>query len=103
MTEYTTAATTDEITPDEGILVEVNGHPIALFEVDDEYYAISNTCTHRGGSLCDGMVTGTMVTCPLHGAAFDITTGDAMGPPASEPVQQYDIKVDGEEIRLAVD
>lgn len=103
MPSYATVATTDDLSAGEGILVDVDGESIALFEVDDGYYAISNTCTHSGGSLCDGMVTGTMVTCPLHGAAFDITSGDVMGPPASEPVEQYDVTVDGDEIRVAVD
>jgi nitrite reductase/ring-hydroxylating ferredoxin subunit len=102
MSEYVTVATTDEFEAADSLLVEVEGRPVALFEVDGEYYAIGNTCTHEGGSLCDGMLVDTMVTCPLHGAAFDVTSGEAIGPPADEPVEDYDVTVADGEIRISV-
>ena len=87
--------------PDGGaIAVEVNGQRVALFHVDGNYYAIADACTHRGGSLSDGAVSGTTVTCPLHGATFDITNGNVLGPPAAGGVTGYKVQVEGSEISV---
>jgi len=80
--------------------VEVNGKQVALFNVDDQYYAIDDTCTHAGGSLSEGDVAGTTVTCPLHGAEFNITNGEVLGEPAEEGVKSYKVQLDGEEIKI---
>ena len=82
------------------IAVEVNGKQIALFNVNDQYYAIDDTCTHAGGSLSEGEVKGTTVTCPWHGAEFNITDGEVLGAPAPEGVKSYKVRLDGEEIQI---
>ena len=73
---------------------------IALFHLGGQYYAIGNTCTHRGGPLCEGEVEGTTVTCPWHGAQFDITTGKNLAPPAPAAVARYNVRVVGERIEI---
>jgi len=80
--------------------VEVNGKQIALFNVDDKYYAIDDTCTHAGGTLSDGNVIGTVVTCPWHGATFDITNGEVLSDPAPEGVKSYTVHLEGEDIKI---
>ena len=80
--------------------VEVNGKKIALFNVDDKYYAIDNACTHVGGSLAEGSVDGNEVTCPLHGATFDITSGKVTGEPAEDDVKGYNVIIEGEDIKI---
>ena len=80
--------------------VEVNGKQIALFNVDDEYYAIDDTCTHAGGSLSEGDVVGTTVTCPFHGAEFNISNGEVLGEPAEEAVKSYKVHIEGESISI---
>ena len=80
--------------------VEVNGKQIALFNVGDQYYAIDDTCTHAGGSLSEGDVAGTTVTCPFHGAEFNITNGEVLGEPAEEGVKSYKVHLEGEEIKI---
>ena len=55
---------------------------------------------HRGGALSEGEVDGTVVTCPLHGATFDITTGSVLGRPAPEGVVSYRVQVDGNDIKV---
>ena len=80
--------------------VEADGRRIALFNSDGSYYAIDDVCTHRGGSLSEGEVNGTVVTCPWHGATFDITTGNALEPPATEGVVSYRVQVDGNDIKV---
>lgn len=97
MAEFVTVASTDDLAPGEGMAVSVDGEGIALFNVDGEYHAIANGCTHVGGSLGNGRVHGGTVTCPLHGATFDIETGAVCSPPAENPVRTYDVRVvDGE-------
>ena len=57
-------------------------------------------CTHQGGPLSEGEVEGTVVTCPWHGATYDITTGSVLGPPAPEGVVSYKVQVDGNDIKV---
>ena len=85
-----------------GISTEVQGKRIAVFHVNGQYYAIDDECTHAGGSLAEGSVDGNEVTCPLHGATFDITNGQATGEPAEEGVTSYKVVVEGEDIKIEV-
>ncbi len=93
-------AETNEVPPGTAKAVDLEGRPVALFNIDGTYYAIDDTCTHRGGSLSEGAVEGTIVTCPLHGATYDVTTGNVLGPPASEGVAHYNVQVDGNDIKV---
>ena len=80
----------------------VEGQRIALFNVEGVYYAIGDSCTHRGGALSEGDVQGTKVTCPLHGADFDLKTGAALGPPAQQGVPSYKVVVEGDDIKVEI-
>ena len=86
MADFVKAARTTAIEPDQARLVEVKGKQIALFNVDGQFFALDNTCTHRGGPLADGEVLGHEVTCPWHGATFDVRTGGVVGRRPSEPL-----------------
>jgi nitrite reductase (NADH) small subunit len=59
----------------QGRPVTVAGQEIAIFNLGDRFLAIDNKCPHQGGPLCDGIVSGTTVVCPLHGWRFDLTSG----------------------------
>ena len=83
-------------------MVEVEGHKIALFRVNGAFYALSDTCTHRGGPLSEGDVEGAEVTCPWHGAKFDISTGAVLGAPAREGVKSYPVRVTGADVEIEV-
>ena len=102
MANFVKVAMTDEIAPGQTRQVEVNGKQIALFNVDGQFFALDNTCTHRGGPLAEGEVSGHEVTCPWHGGRFDIRTGEAVGPPAPEAVARYGVRVTGTDIEVAV-
>jgi len=84
-------ATTDEVPVGEGRVVEAEGRSLALFNVGGTFYAIDNTCPHRGGPLGDGDLEGTVVTCPWHAWRWDVTTGANSNNPAVQvacfPVQ----------------
>jgi 3-phenylpropionate/trans-cinnamate dioxygenase ferredoxin subunit len=73
--------------------VELDGTDIAVFNVNGEYFAIEDICTHDGGVLTGGTIEGDQVVCPRHGARFCIKTGAALTPPAYEPVNTFPVRV----------
>ena len=82
------------------LAVEVQGRKIALFNVDGTIYAIDDTCTHSGGPLSEGVLSGSAVICPWHGAEFDLRTGEVLGPPAESPTPSYAVRVIGDSIEV---
>jgi len=85
-----------------GVCVEVEGKRYAVFNTTGQYYAIDDICPHAGGSFSRGPVSGTRVTCPLHGAQADVRTG-ACTPPARGDVTTYDVSCDSTDLFLHVD
>ncbi len=83
----------------EGRCFEVEGKQIAVFKVSGEILALDNTCPHRGGPLADGPISGTTVTCPWHGWAFDCKTGQSTMNPALG-VQTYQVSVEGDSVMV---
>jgi NAD(P)H-dependent nitrite reductase small subunit len=75
-------AAVGEIAPGEGRVVEAGDRTLAVFNVDGAYYAIDNTCSHRGGPLGEGDLDGTVVTCPWHAWRWDVTSGANVNNPA---------------------
>ena len=102
MAGFVKVAKTDEISPGHGKLVEAGGKKIALFNVEGAFYAIDDTCTHVGGPLSEGSLDGKEVTCPWHGATYDVTSGEVLSPPAPQGVARYDVRVEGSDIEVEV-
>ena len=102
MPAFIKVAKTTDIHPGQGTLVEVGDKQIALFNIDGSFYAIDDTCSHQGGPLSEGDLDGTKIMCPWHGATFDVTTGDTLGPPARTNVTTYKVRVKGSDIEVAV-
>jgi nitrite reductase/ring-hydroxylating ferredoxin subunit len=99
--EYVAVAKVDDLAPGEMMPIEVNGEELALFNLDGQFYAIGNVCTHAYTHLTEGDfyedMRGWVVECPLHGSQFDVTTGEAVSLPATGNAGKYDVKVvDGE-------
>ena len=101
MPTLTKVAKTSDIPTGTGKVVEVGGATLAIFNCDGKFYAIDNTCRHRGGPLGEGSLSGTTVTCPWHGWEYDVTSG-ACQMDQSITVQTYDVKVDGDDILVSV-
>ena len=87
----------DEVPNGEGRVVETGGKALAIFNVGGTYYAIDNTCTHRGGPLGEGDLDGTVVTCPWHGWRWDVTSGANANSPAVK-VACFPVSVEGGDI-----
>ena len=102
MGELIKVATLSDVPPGTCRQVDAGGRAVAVFNVGGTIYAIGGTCTHRGGPLGEGELDDTVVTCPLHGAQFDVTTGQVVGPPAEQSVPAYRVVVDGGDITVDV-
>ncbi len=85
------------------LCAEIEGQKIAIYKVNDKYYATSNICTHAGGPLCEGELLSNIITCPWHGSKFDVTTGQVMHPPAISPVKTFKTRVNGDAIEVEME
>jgi 3-phenylpropionate/trans-cinnamate dioxygenase ferredoxin subunit len=100
MAEFIKVAKVSDLEPGEKMLVEYEDEDVGLFNLDGEFYAISDVCTHDDGPLVEGEVEGDHVICPRHGARFNIKTGEQTMP-AFAPVPLYEVKIEGEDIFIA--
>lgn len=96
MSDWIDVAKRDELQPGQFRVVDVDDVEIAVFNVEGEFYAIEDVCTHDGGQLTGGEVEDDCVTCPRHGAIFCIRTGEALTPPAYEPTETFPVRVTDE-------
>ncbi len=91
------AAKKDEVPPGAIREFQLNGHTVAVANVDGKFFAISNTCLHRGGPLGQGELESNVVTCPWHGWQYDVTTGKVTMNPAIG-VETYAVEVRGDDL-----
>lgn len=94
---------TSELSINSSKVINLGDKQIALFNYEGEYYALDDMCSHAEASLSEGDVYDCKVECPLHGAEFDLRTGEALTPPASKAVVCYEITTDENSIYIEVD
>ena len=99
-TAFARVASTDEIPPGVMRKVIVDGNDVVLANVDGNYYAIGNVCTHEEGPLDEGTLDHYEVECPWHGSRFDLRSGVATQGPADIPEPTYEVRVEGKSILL---
>jgi 3-phenylpropionate/trans-cinnamate dioxygenase ferredoxin subunit len=98
MSDFVAVAKVSEI-PDPGkMLVEVDERLVVVIHAAGRYYAIDDVCTHDGGPLGEGELDGFTISCPRHGAKFDVRDGRALTMPATKPTASHEVKVDGDDI-----
>lgn len=100
MVRFHKVARLSDLPPGTGRVVEVDGRPIALFNVEGVVRAVDNACPHQGGSLGEGFLKGCVVTCPLHFWQFDLATGRSPDFPEIS-VDRYAVKISGDEIHVS--
>jgi len=82
------------------VRIEKDGESICVTRIGNEVFAIGDTCSHSDASLSEGDVTDFKIECWLHGAEFDLRTGEALTPPAVMPVKKYSVTVDGDSVTI---
>ena len=100
MGTYIQAAQVGELSENSSKLIEVNNAEIALVHSGGSYYAISNACTHVGGPLCEGLISGDTIACPWHGARFDFKPGKANSGPTRGDLKCYAVRVINDRIEI---
>ena len=84
------------------VKVEKDGKTVCVARVGDEVFAVDDTCSHSDASLAEGDVTDFKIECWLHGAEFDLRTGEALTPPAVAPLHTYGVHVDGDSVTVEI-
>jgi 3-phenylpropionate/trans-cinnamate dioxygenase ferredoxin subunit len=82
------------------VFPELGSHGIVVCRVAGTLHAVDDNCSHRDAKLSEGRMRGGLLTCPLHGAQFDVRTGQHQGPPASLPIACFAIEEDGTRVTL---
>jgi 3-phenylpropionate/trans-cinnamate dioxygenase ferredoxin subunit len=92
----------DQISEGKPVRIEKDGKTICVARVGDEVFAVADTCTHSDASLSEGDVTGFKIECWLHGAEFDLRTGQALTLPANIPLETYAVSIDGNAVTVEI-
>ncbi len=95
---FVKVAQVSEIKPGEMMAVEVGSEQVLLANVNGNIHAVDDICSHAYASLSEGDLNGPEVECPLHGGAFNVTTGEPVCPPANESVRVYKVQIEGDDI-----
>jgi 3-phenylpropionate/trans-cinnamate dioxygenase ferredoxin component len=99
---YVRACGVADVASGSALAVEVDGADVAVVRDGEDWYAVDDECSHAAIPLSEGEVEGCEIECWLHGSRFDLRTGKPSGPPATEPVSVYPVKVDGDDVLVDV-
>jgi 3-phenylpropionate/trans-cinnamate dioxygenase ferredoxin subunit len=83
------------------IKVSVGNKDVCVARIGNEIFAVADICSHAEASLSEGEITGTKIECWLHGAEFDLRTGEALTPPAVAALETFNVKRDGDTITIS--
>jgi 3-phenylpropionate/trans-cinnamate dioxygenase ferredoxin component len=94
MADWIDVAKVEEFPAGTSLTVDLESAVVAVFNVEGEFYAIEDLCTHDGGDLASGDLEGDEIVCPRHGARFNVRTGEVLSPPAYEDVRAFQVRVE---------
>ncbi len=94
MSDWTRVASVAEFKRDEVRVVDVDNVMVAIYNLDGEYIAIEDLCPHDGSEIASGCVKNGILKCPRHGATFDLRSGDVLTPPAYDPLEMMQTRVE---------
>lgn len=99
---FVAVAKVDDVPAGSKKIVTANGIEILLCNSKDKVFAVRNLCSHAHEALDCGRMKGGWIACPVHGARFDLETGEPMNPPATIPIDTYEVRIAGDTIEVAV-
>ncbi len=100
--EYVTVADVSELGDGERLIIDIDGEPIAVFNIAGLYYAIADVCSHDDGPVAEGELDRYEIICPRHGAKFDIRSGRVLTLPAIVDIPAYPVRIEGTEIQIGL-
>lgn len=100
--EFVNIANTADLPNGERLFVEIDEKPIVVFNIAGQFFAIADVCSHDDGPVGDGELNGFEITCPRHGARFDVRTGQVLALPAIVDIPAYPVRVVDGEIQIGV-
>ena len=96
--EFVKVAQMSELTPGDMKSIKVGNEEVLLVNVDGNIHACDDVCTHSYASLSEGDLSGAEIECPLHGALFNVTSGEVITPPATESLRIFQVRIEGDDI-----
>ncbi|HET9901769.1 MAG TPA: non-heme iron oxygenase ferredoxin subunit [Actinomycetes bacterium] len=102
MSDYSRACPVADVPEGTAVRCVIDGEAVAVVHTEGEFYAIRDECSHAEVPLSEGDIDGTTLECWLHGSRFDLVTGRPIGLPATVPVPVYPVKIDGDDVLVAV-
>src|SRR5512138_653901 len=103
MSRFVKAAQAGDIASGDRKIIQVEGAFIAIFNLDGQYYAIEDVCSHDDGPVAEGDLEGYEIVCPRHGARFDIRDGRVLSFPAITPIRSFPVKIEGNDILIEME
>ncbi len=103
MSEWIDVSKQSELSVGARTIVQTDAGEIAVFNLNGEYYAIEDICSHDGGELASGKCEGDEIICPRHGARFCIKSGKSLTPPAYEDIESFPVRVSDGVIQVDID
>ena len=100
MENFIKVASVGDIQDGDMISAEIEDSKVIIAHLEGAFYAFDEECTHAGCGLSDGDLDENIIQCPCHGAEFDIRTGEVVSPPAVEPLQIYQVRIEGDDILI---
>jgi 3-phenylpropionate/trans-cinnamate dioxygenase ferredoxin subunit len=100
--DYQRACAAADVEDGTAVRVVIDGVPVAVVRSEGEVYAIHDVCSHANVALSEGEIEDQTIECWLHGSRFDLVTGRPTGLPATQPVPVYPVKIDGDDVLVAV-
>lgn len=101
-TNYSRFCKLDEVPPGSKKAAKINDTWVLVCHTKDKLYAVSNICSHQAKPLINGRVRNCAITCPVHGAKFNLETGEALNLPATKPIDTYELRVVDDWIEVKV-
>ena len=99
---WTRIAGVNDVADGEAMAVELMGLQLALYNVGGEWFCTDNVCSHEYALLSDGWLEGHLIECPMHNGQFDVRTGKGQGAPITEDIRSYPVRVEGDDVLIAV-
>jgi 3-phenylpropionate/trans-cinnamate dioxygenase ferredoxin subunit len=100
--EFIAVGTVEELKGGERLFIEIDGKSIVILNIEGDYYAIADVCSHDDGPVGEGNIEGYEIICPRHGARFDIRTGRVLALPAFVDIPAYPVRLRGDQIEIGM-